>query len=148
MKLSATIPVLVCLLATAAYGSDTGIRTSTSHVYSRLEAVMSSQAPDMEFESTEYDFGTMEHKGEPQSTEFHFRNTGSAPLVIIRTELSCTCIAAEYPRKPVMPGQEGTIKVTYTPKQETGPFSNNVKIYTNSADRRPEILFVRGEVIK
>ena len=96
----------------------------------------------------EHDFGTLRFKGEPQTAVFVFTNTGSAPLVITRTEQSCTCLSVKYPRKPLMPGESGTFEITYNPKNETGPFNNNVKIYSNTGNSRPVAVFVRGEVVK
>jgi len=105
------------------------------------------RGPEMTFEKTIHDFGEIPFKGEPLTTEFKFTNTGDAPLVIIRTQLSCTCLEAEYPRKPVAPGESGTIKVTYTAKKETGEFQNTVKIVTNS-EVKTHTLFIDCTVLK
>ncbi|HIW97272.1 MAG TPA: DUF1573 domain-containing protein [Candidatus Tidjanibacter gallistercoris] len=106
------------------------------------------QAPELTFDRQEHDFGTLHFRGEARTAAFTFTNTGSAPLVITRTEQSCTCLSVSYPRKPVMPGESGTLEITYTPKNETGPFNNNVKIYSNTGSGRPAVVFVRGEVVK
>lgn len=105
-------------------------------------------APKIEFDKMEHDFGTLKFKGEPKTVEFTFKNTGNAPLVITRTEASCTCLSVKYPRQPVMPGASGIVAVTYSPTKETGVFNNNVKIHSNSAEGRPAIVFVRGDVVK
>lgn len=105
-------------------------------------------APELSFDRMEHDFGTLRFKGEPRTAAFVFTNTGSAPLVITRTEQSCTCLSVKYPRKPLMPGESGTFEITYNPKNETGPFNNNVKIYSNTGSGRPVAVFVRGEVVK
>ncbi len=47
-----------------------------------------------------------------------------------------------------MPGESSTFEITYNPKNETGPFNNNVKIYSNTGNSRPVAVFVRGEVVK
>lgn len=105
------------------------------------------RGPEITFEKTVHDFGEIPFKGEPRTTEFKFTNTGDAPLVILRTQLSCTCLEAEYPRKPVAPGESGIIKVTYTAKKETGEFQNTVKVVTNS-EIKTYTLFIDCTVLK
>lgn len=105
-------------------------------------------APKISFEKMEYDFGTLKFKSEPKTVEFTFKNEGNAPLVITRTEVSCTCLSVKYPRQPIIPGKSGVIEVTYSPTKETGTFNNNVKIHSNSAEGRPAVVFVRGDVVK
>lgn len=103
--------------------------------------------PQITFTETKYDFGKLKYRGPGITHEFAFTNTGDAPLVIMHAEVTCRCLKVSYPKKPVDPGQSGTIAVTYSPKNELGSFSNDVRIYTNGADRR-HIVKVEGEVIR
>ncbi len=107
----------------------------------------SGHGAQMAMEKTKFDMGVFELKGKPRTIEVPFTNTGDAPLVILRTELSCTCLSAEYPRKPVPAGQSGVIKITYTPKKDAGKFQNTVKVITN-AEIKSYTLFVDCEVVK
>lgn len=104
--------------------------------------------PVIAFDSMEHDFGKIAFRSEPQTFTFRFRNDGNAPLVVTRTEQSCTCLSVNYPRKPVMPGGEGEVEITYSPKKDKGAFNNYVKIFSNSATGNPTLLFVRGEVVE
>lgn len=101
----------------------------------------------LKFEKTNHDFGTLKYKGEPVTYDFKFTNTGTAPLVIIRTEASCRCIDVKYPRKPVPPGECGVLSVTYTPDTYTGEFFNSIDVFSNGTDRRL-ILLVEGETME
>lgn len=101
----------------------------------------------IKFETLSHDFGNIKQKDTPHVYEFAFTNTGDAPLVITRAELSCKCTSVTYPRKPVAPGQSATVTVTYTPKNELGTFDNTIKVYSNAADRRV-ILNIQGKVVK
>ena len=102
----------------------------------------------MRFLETHIDTGRIGEDDLPPSYTFRWTNDGDAPLVITRTEQSCTCLSVKYPRKPLMPGESSTFEITYNPKNETGPFNNNVKIYSNTGNSRPVAVFVRGEVVK
>ena len=68
-------------------------------------------APELTFEKTVHDFGTVPFKGEA-IFEFTFTNTGKEPLIIQNCQSSCGCTAPACPKdKPVKPGEKGTIKV-------------------------------------
>lgn len=80
--------------------------------------------------------------------EFLFRNEGTAPLVIVRVLTSCSCFKASFPRRPVPPGGQGVIRVTYEPlKSEPGAFSKVLRIYSNSVTGR-EVITVQGNSIE
>lgn len=151
MIVSIIISALAIILSTSTTAGEDS-RTSATYMQeaTAFEQVVQSDkaAPVISFDRMEYDFGKVIFKGQPKTANFKFKNTGNAPLVITRTELSCICLNVEYPRKPLMPGQEGTLTIKYTPKKETGKFNNTVKIYSNSGDGKPIILFLRVEVIK
>ena len=77
------------------------------------------KGPVLQFEKTEYDFGKI-LQGEVVSYTFHFTNTGDAPLIITSVDKSCGCTASEYPRQPIDPGKQGSIKITYDSKGHQG----------------------------
>lgn len=100
------------------------------------------------FETMEHDFGDIKQKGGDVSCEFRFTNTGTAPLVIVDAQTSCTCTKTSYSRKPVPPGGKGTIKVTYEPgKKETGVFYKAIQIYSNAEGGRQAVV-IRGRSVE
>lgn len=111
------------------------------------EPATEAKGPEITFTQTKHDFGKVVYRGKPHTFEFEFTNTGDAPLVILRTELSCTCLSSDFPKKPIAPGQSGKITVTYTAKKDMGAFSNTVTVVTNATAKR-HTLFVEGEVVK
>ena len=67
----------------------------------------------MTFESTEYDFGTIE-QGTQVEKVFKFTNTGNAPLIITNATSSCGCTIPQYPKNtPIAPGDSGELLVKY-----------------------------------
>jgi len=66
----------------------------------------------IEFKYLSYNYGTI-NQGSSGSCVFPFKNTGIKPLVINKVNTSCGCTVAEYPKKPIMPGKQGVIKVNY-----------------------------------
>lgn len=95
-----------------------------------------------------HNFGDVARKGGSLVQDFVFRNEGSAPLVIVRVLTSCSCFKASFPKRPVPPGGEGVIRVTYEPlKSEPGTFSKVLQIYSNSVTGR-EVITVQGNSIE
>lgn len=101
--------------------------------------------PEMTFETTEVDYGSIEQNAEPYR-EFNFTNTGTEPLVIKNAKGSCGCTVPTYPKEPIMPGEAAVIKVRYDTKR-IGKFTKTVTLTTNeSVEKR--VLRIKGQVNK
>lgn len=77
----------------------------------------------MRFETTHIDIGRINEDDAPIESTFRWENTGDKPLVVTRVETTCGCARPDYERRPVLPGEEGTLKVTYHPKRHPGSFT-------------------------
>ena len=108
-------------------------------------AVAQSKA-DIKFEEMSYDFGTFSESSPIVTHEFTFTNVGDAPLVIHQAVASCGCTVPEYTQEPVLPGETGTIKVTYNGTgRYPGHFKKSVTVRTNG---KTELLrlYVEGNM--
>lgn len=96
------------------------------------------------FIDTLYNFGTL-IQGETVSTTFKFKNTGDKPLVISQVMTSCGCTVPTYSDKPVTPGSDGFIKVTFN---SNGKHGDQYKIITIVANTKPERhqVYLKGNV--
>lgn len=102
----------------------------------------------LRMDTVSHDFGDVPRRGGDLTWNFGYRNDGTAPLVLTRVVTSCTCLKADYTRRPVEPGGCGTIRITYEPhKNEPGAFSKVIQVYSNSLDGR-HILTVQGNSIE
>ena len=98
----------------------------------------------LQFDNACYDFGTVERRGENLVCEFSFENVGNEPLVMLSVTTSCSCLRADYSRKPVHPGERGVVRMTLeTNKVERGVFHRVVQVRSNSIDG-DNILTVQG----
>lgn len=88
------------------------------------------KAPQMKFEKTEHDFGTIS-QGERVTTQFKFKNTGGTDLVISEAHGSCGCTVPDYPRKAIAPGAEDVIKVEFNSEGKSGQQQKTVTLTTN-----------------
>lgn len=103
-----------------------------------------SEGAHLRFEQTECDFGEISRKGENRSLVFCFVNDGTEPLVILSATTSCSCLKAEYPRKPIAVGAKGEIRLTIeSKKMEKGVFHRVVQIRSTSTGGTV-ILTIKG----
>lgn len=81
--------------------------------------------------SEKHDFGNIKQHTENNHT-FKFTNTGTEPLIIENAQGSCGCTVPDYPKEPIMPGEEGEIKVKYSPGTQIGQQQKTVAITANT----------------
>lgn len=105
----------------------------------------STEGPQMVFTSMEVDYGTIEQGSDPYRF-FQFTNSGTAPLVITNAKGSCGCTVPTYPKEPILPGNDGEIKVRYDTNR-VGPFTKRVTLTTNAGEE-PIVLTIKGKVEK
>ena len=109
----------------------------------------------LRLENATYNFGDVSRKGGDLVREFRFVNDGTAPLVLVRVITSCSCLKASFPKRPVPPGGQGVIRITYEPhKSEPGVFNKVIQVYSNSVDGRdvitglPKTVRIESEEIR
>ena len=89
-------------------------------------------------------FGTVK-QGQTITHTFVIRNTGSAPLKIVRMELSEQGMTARM--KPVIPpGKEGQITVRWDSGRVKGDVSGEVVLHTDDPAQPPVVLLLKGVV--
>lgn len=87
--------------------------------------------PVISFDHDLHDFGRLS-AGESISYSFHFRNTGSADLIITSASATCGCTVASYPKERIAPGGEGYVTVTFKSAGKAGQQYQEVTLMTNA----------------
>jgi hypothetical protein len=103
------------------------------------------QKAHIDFESTLHDFGQIVVNSNA-SCEFKFTNTGKEPLILSNVKASCGCTVPEWTKEPVLPGEEGVIKVRYTTVTRPNVINKAIIVHSN-ADNKQVILRIKGEVV-
>lgn len=98
--------------------------------------------PEFEFVKNKFNFGKM-IQGEKVSHVFKFKNVGDGNLVISNISTTCGCTVPEYPLKPILPGEESEIKVTFNSSGKLGKQHKTITIYSNT---EPYELVIEAEV--
>lgn len=101
---------------------------------------------EIKFDKLTQGLGTFSEKDAVQTTTFTFTNVGQAPLVINQVVASCGCTVPKYEKKPIAPGQQGTITVTYNGKGKfPGHFKKSITVRTNGKTEMTR-LYIEGDM--
>jgi len=98
----------------------------------------------IKFVSNVHDYGTIE-QGSDGSCNFVFTNEGKTPLVLSNVRASCGCTVPTWPREPILPGKEASIKVVYN-TNSIGGFQKSVTVNSNAKNSEVS-LTIKGNVV-
>lgn len=100
-------------------------------------ALSSAKGKDLlQFDNTKYDFGIVDENHGPVVHEYKFVNTADEPVAVLSVNTGCGCTRPEYPVKPLDPGQQGVIKITFEPKGQDGSINKSITVRYRSATAR------------
>ena len=97
------------------------------------------------FEAVKHDFGTVSDVA-PVTTEFKFTNTGSEMLIISKVDSACGCTVPELKIRDYLPGESGTISVTFDPRDRPGRHHKVVTVHSNDSSSPNHRLEIDVEV--
>ena len=93
------------------------------------------------FTEAEHDFGDIT-QGDKVEYTFTFKNEGAAPLVLTNVSTTCGCTAPEWPRDPIMPGQESSILVRFNSAGKMGRQNKVITVYSNASNNPERVKIV------
>lgn len=101
----------------------------------------------MTIANTVCDFGEISLRGRDLVREVEYVNEGSAPLVVLSVTTSCSCLKADFSRKPIAAGERGVIRIICeSRKMERGVFHRVIRVNSNSADG-VHLITVQGNAV-
>lgn len=98
------------------------------------------------FDSYEWNTGVIRELDGTISHTFTFTNNATTPLSIERVKVDCGCTAPKYDNKPIQPGKQGTIAISFNPEKYSGTFRKLVTIYSDEGRNR-NVITITGSVI-
>jgi hypothetical protein len=133
----------VCILSCKEQRTD----ISTNDVMNTKSANGTTNAdiPEIKFEEETHDFGRIT-QGEKVTYNFKFKNTGGANLIISSASGSCGCTIPDYPKKPILPGEEANINVVFASEGKSGIVEKSVTIVTN-CEPSTRIIYIKANII-
>jgi hypothetical protein len=108
-------------------------------------SVNAATAPVMKFDQDSYNFGKIV-QGDSVVHQFKFTNVGKTPLIITDATATCGCTKPEWPKRPIQPNAEGSIKVTFHSVGKSGLQDKMITISGNTAPAQTMVHLV-GEVL-
>lgn len=96
-------------------------------------------APVITFDKKMHDFGRLS-QGESIAYSFKFTNTGNADLLVSDCDASCGCTVADYPKKPLKPGEIGYITVTFNSAGKYGQEEQFVEVMANTQPSKTQLV--------
>lgn len=93
---------------------------------------------------TEHDFGQVS-RGDTVTTIFRVK-AGDGPVVLLSASTDCGCTRAEFPKRPLRPGDTAQVKVVFAAKDK-GNFRKTVRLRLHAGGReQATALVVKGTV--
>ncbi|HXA01379.1 MAG TPA: DUF1573 domain-containing protein, partial [Cytophagaceae bacterium] len=102
--------------------------------------------PIVTFTEIAHDFGDI-IQGDSVMHVFHFKNSGTSPLIISEVITTCGCTAPKFTKEPVMPGKTGEIFITFRSAGKQGLQNKIITILSNSTNT-PVRLSIRVNVLQ
>jgi hypothetical protein len=96
--------------------------------------------PNLNFERTDYDFGTIK-EGQKVNYTYKFTNTGAAPLIVQSVQPSCGCTAPDWSKDPVPVGGTGFVKVEFDSSGKPGMQNKMVTVIANTWPKQMKLSF-------
>ncbi|MFN7260507.1 MAG: DUF1573 domain-containing protein [Cyclobacteriaceae bacterium] len=96
--------------------------------------------PNMEFSTTDHDFGTVD-EGKKVTYTYKVKNTGQAPLIIQNAAPSCGCTVPDWTKTPIPVGGEGFVKAEFDTKGKPGINNKTITVTANTWPKTTTLKF-------
>jgi hypothetical protein len=115
--------------------------------YSKLSPLEISNAAQIKFVETTYNFGAVK-QGSKVIHEFFFKNTGKSDLIIRKLKPSPGGIITDLKGKIIKAGQDGSFKVTFDISGKEDDQTKSITVTTNDPKNSSVIVWLKGSIIK
>lgn len=104
-------------------------------------------AQDIDFFTTNHDFGEVKEENGPITYSFQFVNKGTEEVTIREVEASCGCTTPDWSGEAVMPGDTGYVIAQYNPLNRPGKFNKSLTVsYNVGESAKTSSLYIEGNV--
>lgn len=103
------------------------------------------QLGKIKFEEYSFDFGKVK-SGTKVIHTYDFKNIGGTSLIISNANANCGCTVPYFPKEPILPGENGTIKVIFDTQGRFGFQTKKINVFANTYPSQ-NILELTGQII-
>jgi hypothetical protein len=111
----------------------------------KIDMNQETNMPEFFFENLTHNFGKI-IQGERINYIFHFKNIGKSTLIISDIETSCGCTTTIPLKKPIEPGENGEIAISFDTTHKSGEVIIYVTVIANTNPAQT-ILTINAHVI-
>jgi hypothetical protein len=105
------------------------------------------KGPEFTFKKDIHDYGVIYLDDMPETKlEIKFSNTGDEPLILSNVRACCGTRVTQWPREPILPGEEGVINIEFRLAPRPQRISRTVTVTSNDQNNQSHIFRIRGEV--
>jgi hypothetical protein len=127
---------ILAVAMSLSFGAATAQTTSDAKAAKSITA-----GPVITFAEKSYDFGNIQ-QGDVVEHVFKFKNTGTAPLVISRVDVTCGCTTPEWPKEPIAPGKSGQVKAVFNSTGKMGQQNKVITVQSNSVEGPAQVTII------
>ncbi len=128
-------------------GNYITISAKVEEDFSHLTDKERENAPKIEIEERNHNFGKVSKEQKEIETVFHFKNSGKSDLVIRKIRTTCGCTTANLEKKVLKPGETSSFQAVFTPGSRKGVQRKSIYIISNDP-KNPEVrLMITGEIV-
>jgi len=111
------------------------------------ETAIEAPPPQIVVETAVHDFGDID-PGSKNTGQFQFSNQGQGVLEIKKIQSTCGCTVPELKKRTYLPGESGTITVTFHPGLRSGHVSKSLYILSNDKAHPKAPLTIKANVVQ
>ncbi len=105
------------------------------------------KGPEFTYENDRYDYGVIYLDDMPETKlDIKFTNTGDEPLILSGVRACCGTRVNYWPQEPIMPNEEGVIKVEFRLAPRPHRISRTVIVTSNMETNNRHIFRIMGQV--
>ena len=138
------IAILSLVVISCKENAASKIKSTNLETAKERDAVISLGSAIIEFDKTEYDFGTI-NEGEVVEGVFKITNAGKVDLIIINAKATCGCTIPKWPKEPIKPGETAELEFSFNSRGRTGKQSKSITLQTNT-EKVAETIRIKGNV--
>ncbi len=106
------------------------------------------KGPQFKWENDRHDYGTVYVDEMPETKlAINFSNTGDEPLILSNVRACCGTRVTQWPREPILPGEEGIINIEFRLAPRAQRISRTVTVTYNNEERPTERFRITGQII-
>jgi hypothetical protein len=106
------------------------------------------KGPKLKWNIEKHDLGTIYLDDMPDSKmDIKFTNDGTEPLILSGVRGCCGTRIQNWPREPIMPGQEGVIKIEFRITPVVQRVNRTITAISN-ADPNTSVFKIEGQVVQ